>query len=94
MISVKEVYKLKELEEELIRRGWSEGKFDGRRCLIKEEENWIWIYFSLDQEVRFVSFPLEDSSKTHSKGVERLKEEIREIFGILELPLTGRLELG
>ncbi|MFN7065125.1 MAG: hypothetical protein ACK4OF_03125 [Aquificaceae bacterium] len=90
MIILREAQKTKELEEELIKRGWRESKFDGRRCLIKEEESWLWVYFALEEEIRFVSFSVEESSRLHSKGVERLKEELKD----LGLSFSWRLEVG
>lgn len=82
----------KDFERELIKRGWKEGKFDGRRCLMKELESWLWICLLSDQEVKLVSFSMEDGSRVHSEGMRKLMEELKEVSEVLDFSLPARME--
>lgn len=93
MISVK-VYDLKGFKEELTRRGWKEGRFNGEACMLKEEENWLWICLVFGEEVKFASFPVEESSRVHSEGIKKLLEEIRNLSGNLDVWMIGKVEYG
>ncbi len=84
----------KGFEKELIKRGWKEGKFNGRRCLMKELGSWLWICLPSDQEVKLVSFPIEDSSRVHSEGMRKLIEELKEVSEVMDFSLSARMEYG
>lgn len=94
MISLKEIKDRKAFEEGLRKRGWKEGRFNGRACMIKELESWLWICLVFDHEAKFASFALEDSSKIHSEGVKRLLEEIKNLSEEFDFAMFGRLEYG
>lgn len=94
MINLKEIKDKRAFEEGLRKRGWKEGRFNGRACMMKELEGWLWICLVFDHEAKFASFALEESSKMHSEGVKRLLEEVKDLSEEFDLAIFGRLEYG
>jgi len=77
-IRILEKVDLKAIREELLKEGWSEGRFNGKPALVKEQEDCIWIGV-LEEEPFFLSLPKEESSKVHSEGVKALKSYLEEL---------------
>ncbi len=68
-------------------RGWNKVRFNAREAFMKESEEWIWIGIWSEDLLTFVSFPKEEDSKLHSKGVKLLREEVKGIGKVLGFSL-------
>ncbi len=81
-----------EFERILLEKGWKMKKFNGKAAFVKEHQSWLWVAFYEKGFLTFISFPSDESSNLHSKGVKLLKEEVREIGKIVGFSLPLRLE--
>ncbi len=79
-------------ERVLLKKGWKKKKFNGKEAFVKEQRSWLWVALYEKGFLTFISFPSDESSYLHSKGVKLLKEEVREIGKGVGFSLPLRFE--
>lgn len=79
------------LAEVLIAKGWKRGVFNGKEAFIKELESWLWVAYQNEEGLSFISFPKEEDSRLHSRGVSLLRREVEEIGRVLGFTLPVSL---
>ncbi len=85
--------KMDELQRVLKKRGWEEGFFNGKKAFIKHNKFWLWVAVSDEDRLVFISFPVEENSRLHSRGIQLLKNEIEALGRALGFTLPKEVVL-
>ena len=81
------------LERCLEERGWRPARIGGQPGYEKEAPPWVWLA-RLSPRVEFLSWvPDDDQAHRHAEGLRRLRREVEEIAGSLDIRLASSLDL-
>ncbi len=85
--------KMDDFQKVLKKRGWEEGFFNGKKAFIKHQQFWLWVAVRDEEQLVFISFPVEEDSRLHSQGIQLLKNEVESLGKVLGFTLPQEVVL-